>query len=86
MCFFWILPIYKFIKSVILFKADENVLSCRRYRTGRHERKGEQYVSFQMAVEEYEGLPRDLHNRAVPDRRVSVHVHNHTVFYPADNR
>ena len=39
-----------------------------------------------MAVEEHEGLPRDIYSRAVPDGGVSVDVHNHTIFHPADNR
>ena len=34
-----------------------------------------------MAVEEHEGLPRDIHTCAVHYGSVPVDVHNHTVFY-----
>ena len=39
-----------------------------------------------MAVEEHEGLPRDIHTCAVHYGSVPVDVHNHTLFYAADNR
>ena len=39
-----------------------------------------------MAVEEHEGLPRDIHTCAVHYGSMPVDVHNHTVFYAADNR
>ena len=39
-----------------------------------------------MAVEEHEGLPRDIHTCAVHYGSVPVDVHNHTVFNAADNR
>ena len=47
--------------------------------------RGGSYVSVQMAVEEYEGLPWYLHSCIVYDADMPVHVYPHTVFYATDN-